>query len=132
MNSNYTSFLSLGDELKGGEDRVEDVRVALLGFRRAVEEVQSRVRDRKLEVQGLTGELAEIRTAAEMGRKMLELDERVSDLETRLTLDSLGKTHQEKQRRRLDWVVVDASDDEEDDEEEEGEEEGGGRRSFRR
>ncbi|KAK3402592.1 hypothetical protein B0T20DRAFT_485244 [Sordaria brevicollis] len=38
INANYTSFLSLGDELKGGEERVEDVRVGVLGFKRAVEE----------------------------------------------------------------------------------------------
>jgi hypothetical protein len=34
VNGNYTAFLSLGGELKGGEDRVEDVKVALLAFRR--------------------------------------------------------------------------------------------------
>ncbi|GAP90949.1 putative oligomeric Golgi complex subunit 2 protein [Rosellinia necatrix] len=88
VNANYASFLGLGDELRGGEDRVEDVRVALLGFRRAVEEVRSRVRDRGAEVAGLTRELGSVRGEIEMGRKLLELDDRISMLEERLAIGS--------------------------------------------
>lgn len=76
VNANYTSFLGLGDELKGGGERVEDVRVALLGFRRQVEEVQSRVRGRREDVQRTGSELRTVRGEVEQGRKMLELDER--------------------------------------------------------
>lgn len=91
VNSNYTSFLSLGDELKGGEDRVEDVRVALLGFKRAVEDVQGRVRERRVEVGELNKELGGVKSAIEVGRQMLELDDRVTGLETRLAVRSLGQ-----------------------------------------
>lgn len=80
VNANYTAFLGLGDTLKGGEERVEDVRVALLGFRRQVEEVQGRVRARGADVRGLGGELRAVRGEVEMGRRMLELDERVEVL----------------------------------------------------
>ncbi|KAK6954849.1 hypothetical protein Daesc_004821 [Daldinia eschscholtzii] len=90
VNANYTSFLSLGDELKGGEDRVEDVRVALLGFRRAVEEIKGRVRERGTEVAGLNRDLSGVRSEIETGRKMLELDERISVLEGRLAVGSAG------------------------------------------
>lgn len=76
VNANYTSFLGLGDELRGGEERVEDVRVALLGFRRQVEEVQSRVRGRREDVQRTGAELRTVRGEVEQARKMLELDER--------------------------------------------------------
>ncbi|KAK3326638.1 oligomeric golgi complex component, COG2-domain-containing protein [Apodospora peruviana] len=94
VNSNYTSFLSLGDELKGGEERVEDVRVALLGFKRAVEDVQARVRERKVEVGTLNKELRGVKGAVEMGRQMLELDDRITGLEARLAVgSSLGKDH---------------------------------------
>ena len=31
VNTNYEQFLSLGSDLKGGEEKVEDVRVGLLG-----------------------------------------------------------------------------------------------------
>ncbi|KAI2613346.1 oligomeric golgi complex component, COG2-domain-containing protein [Hypoxylon sp. NC1633] len=88
VNSNYTSFLSLGDELKGGEERVEDVRVALLGFRRAVEEIKGHVRERGSEVAALNKDLSGVRGEIESGRKMLELDERISLLEGRLAIGS--------------------------------------------
>ncbi|KAI1091728.1 oligomeric golgi complex component, COG2-domain-containing protein [Rostrohypoxylon terebratum] len=90
VNSNYTSFLSLGDELKGGEEKVEDVRVALLGFRRAVEEIKGRVRERETEVADLNKDLTGVRGEIETGRKMLELDERISALEGRLAIGSVG------------------------------------------
>lgn len=93
VNANYTSFLGLGDELKGGEERVEDVRVALLGFRRQVEEIQSRVRGRREDVQRVGGELRGVRGEVEAGRKMLELDERVEVLLGRL--EEGGENEQE-------------------------------------
>ncbi|KAK3685140.1 oligomeric golgi complex component, COG2-domain-containing protein [Podospora appendiculata] len=114
VNSNYTSFLSLGDELKGGEERVEDVRVALLGFKRAVVEVQGRVRERRIEVGGLNQELRGVKGAVELGRQMLELDERVSGLEARLTVGSLDQGWKQDNDGYDGW-----EDDIEDDEEEE-------------
>lgn len=104
VNSNYTSFLSLGDELKGGEEKVEDVRVALLGFRRAVEEIKGRVRERGTEVADLSKDLTGVRGEIETGRKMLELDERISALEGRLAIGSIGPDND------------DSDEDEEDDE----------------
>ncbi|KAK4173170.1 oligomeric golgi complex component, COG2-domain-containing protein [Triangularia setosa] len=112
VNSNYTAFLGLGDELKGGEERVEDVRVALLGFRRAVEEVQSRVRERRAEVGGLSQQLKDVKGAVETGRKMLELDERVAGLEKRL---AVGGTGQQQQKKR-DGDSSDEEDWDDDDE----------------
>lgn len=84
VNANYTSFLGLGDELKGGEERVEDVRVGLLGFRRQVAEVQGRVRARREEAGRLGGELRGVRGEVEAGRRMLELEERLDVLVGRL------------------------------------------------
>ncbi|KAF9877175.1 hypothetical protein CkaCkLH20_05441 [Colletotrichum karsti] len=115
VNANYTAFLSLGNELRGGDERVENVRVAMLGFRRAVEEIKARVRTRGEEVQGLSGELREVRRSIEAGRKMLELDERVAALEERLALASMpGKAAEEDKE---DWDEDDSeeSDEEEDD-----------------
>lgn len=126
VNANYTAFLGLGDELKGGEQRVEDVRVALLGFRRAVEELQSRVKERRVEVGRVNGELAGVKGAVEMGRRMLELDERVGGLEGRLVVGSVGRVD------KRDGGVGDGdysedgfdSGDSDEEEEEEEEEEG--------
>ncbi|KAI1802652.1 oligomeric golgi complex component, COG2-domain-containing protein [Daldinia bambusicola] len=109
VNANYTSFLSLGDELKGGEEKVEDVRVALLGFRRAVEEIKGRVKERGTEVTSLNRDLSGVRSEIETGRKMLELDERISVLEGRLAVGSTGP---------------DSDDSDEDDENDEDELEG--------
>lgn len=112
VNANYTSFLSLGSELKGGEDRVEDVRVALLGFRRAVEEIKGRVGERARDVGSLNRELGGVRTEIEVGRKMLELDERVEALEGRLAVGG-GK-----------GVASDESDEEEDDDDDDDDDSG--------
>ncbi|KAM0398867.1 hypothetical protein ACHAPZ_006758 [Fusarium culmorum] len=89
VNSNYTAFLSLGSELRGGDDKVENAKVSLLGFRRAVEEVKTKVTERREETDTLNGELRGVRSAIEKGRKMIELSERLASLEERLSLDSL-------------------------------------------
>ncbi|SPJ80297.1 uncharacterized protein FTOL_08689 [Fusarium torulosum] len=106
VNSNYTAFLSLGSELRGGDDKVEGVKVSLLGFRRAVEEVKTKVSERKEETNTLNGELRGVRSAIEQGRKLMELSERLAALEERLSLDSLSADQ--------DW------DEESEDEEEDG------------
>ncbi|KAK2059091.1 hypothetical protein LY76DRAFT_592657 [Colletotrichum caudatum] len=112
VNGNYTAFLSLGNELRGGDERVENVRVAMLGFRRAVEEIKARVRTRGDEVQGLSAELREVRRGIEAGRKMLELDERVAALEERLALASLpGNAPQDAEED--DWDAHDGYDEDE-------------------
>ncbi|KAF5578107.1 conserved oligomeric golgi complex subunit 2 [Fusarium pseudoanthophilum] len=106
VNSNYTAFLSLGSELRGGDDKVEDVKVSLLGFRRAVEEVKTKVTERKEETNALNGELRGVRSAIEKGRKMIELSERLSSLEERLSLDSLPNNE--------DWDEESEEEDEDD------------------
>lgn len=108
VNSNYTAFLSLGNELRGGDDKIEDVKVSLLGFRRAVEEVKTRVSTRKEETQTLSEELRGVRSAIEQGRKMIEVSERLSSLEERLALGTLPASDAQRE-----W------DDESDDEDEE-------------
>ncbi|KAF9772692.1 hypothetical protein IL306_009593 [Fusarium sp. DS 682] len=106
VNSNYTAFLSLGSELRGGDDKVEDVKVSLLGFRRAVEEVKTKVTERKEETNALNGELRGVRAAIEKGRKMIELSERLTSLEERLSLDSLPNNE--------DWDEESEDEDEDD------------------
>ena len=116
VNANYTSFLSLGSGLRGGEERVEDVRVALLGFRRTVEEVRARVADRRAEVAALNRDRAGVAAEIEVGRKMLELDERVEALEDRLAVGSAGA---KKKGDGEEEEEESENEDEEDDEEDE-------------
>lgn len=121
VNANYTSFLGLGDELQGGDDKVEDVRVALFGFRRAVEDVQARVRERRCAVHEECLALGSSRIAIGTGRRLLELDERVAQLEERLSLGP-PKAPAAADGDALDWDVdVDSEDDEDNAEGDDGE-----------
>ncbi|KJR88561.1 uncharacterized protein SPSK_07671 [Sporothrix schenckii 1099-18] len=124
VNANYTSFLGLGDELKGGDEKVEDVRVALFGFRRSVEDVQARVRERRVAVGAACQELGQVRTAIDTGRRLLELDERVAQLEERLSIGENGAhpTAETQNDDGLDFADMDDDDEEDEDEEEEEEE----------
>lgn len=92
VNTNYEQFLSLGSDLKGGEEKVEDVRVGLLGFKRGVEDVRGKVRERKLEVEGLLNEKKSVTKEIALGRKLLEVDSRLEELEDRLMVASLGRS----------------------------------------
>ena len=91
VNTNYEQFLSLGSDLKGGEEKVEDVRVGLLGFKRGVEDVRGKVRERKTEVEELLGEKKGVSRQIALGRRLLEVDARLEELEERLMVASLGR-----------------------------------------
>ena len=91
VNTNYEQFLSLGSDLKGGEEKVEDVRVGLLGFKRGVEDVRGRVRERKVEVGRLLGQKRSVGREIALGRGLLEVDARLEELEDRLMVASLGR-----------------------------------------
>lgn len=60
-----------------------------------MEEVRSRVSARGEDVAALNSELGEVRDDIEVGRKMLELDERLSDLEHRLAIGSAKNTDED-------------------------------------
>ncbi|KUJ06717.1 uncharacterized protein LY89DRAFT_743629 [Mollisia scopiformis] len=92
VNTNYEQFLSLGSDLKGGEEKVEDVRVGLLGFKRGVEDVRGKVKERKQEVEALLAEKKGVSKEIALGRKLVELDARLEELEDRLMVASLGRT----------------------------------------
>lgn len=89
VNSNYTAFLSLGSELKGGDEKVGDIKVALLGFRRTVEDVKAKVAKMRDESRQLNDDLLDVRGTIGEGRKMLELDDRITILEEKLAVDNL-------------------------------------------
>jgi conserved oligomeric Golgi complex subunit 2 len=80
--------LSLGDSLRGGEEKVEEVKVGVLAFRGGVEEVREKVRVRRVEVGGLLGERRRIRKEIRLGRGLVEVDRRLEELEGRLLLGS--------------------------------------------
>lgn len=84
VNGNYEEFLSLGGDLKGGEEKVEGVRVGLLGFQREVEGIRKAVQDRVRETGELLQEKKGLRKEIVLGRALLEVHERLEELEEKL------------------------------------------------
>jgi hypothetical protein len=87
VNSNYEEFLSLGTRLKGGEEKIEEVRVGVLGFGRELGGVRDLVASRTQEVGALLDEKKKIRKDILVGRRLLEIEERLEDLEARLMVE---------------------------------------------
>lgn len=84
VNGNYEEFLSLGGDLKGGEEKVEGVRVGLLGFHREIEGIRYAVSERARETGQLLQEKKKVRRDVVLGRALLEVHERVEEMEERL------------------------------------------------
>ena len=129
VNENYQDFLSLGSSLKGGDEKVEEVRLALLGFQREIAGLVEKVDERKAEVESLMTERKEVREHIQFGRGLLELDRRVVELEQKLMLvptaagdrDGAGERNGQRAEEEADDDSDDGSADE--DEADEGEEE---------
>lgn len=114
MNDNYQDFLGLGGSLRGGEEKVEEVRVGLLGFRRDVDTLKERVHQRRKEVDGLLGERRGITKEIRIGRALLEVDSRLEELEERLMVENDGaKSSSDEERDEIDISDSDEDSDEE-------------------
>lgn len=87
VNANYEEFLSLGLRLKGGEEKIEEVRVGVLGFSREIGNVRDAVAGKVQEVGALLEEKKRIRKDVMVGRRLLEIEERLEDLEARLMVE---------------------------------------------
>ncbi|KAI1580492.1 COG2 multi-domain protein [Pyrenophora tritici-repentis] len=68
VNSNYQDFLNLGNSLHGGEEKVEEVRVGLLGFRKEVDGLMEVVGSREEEVKELLDERRDVRRKIEQAK----------------------------------------------------------------
>lgn len=120
VNSNYQDFLGLGGSLKGGEQKVEEVRVGLLGFQRGIEELKGAVEERRKEVETLLQEREQLWRERQVARGLLDIDARIAGLEEKLMVHSAGKKSSAGTEEDSD------SSDDEEDEEEEGMDMGGG------
>ncbi|KAH0024222.1 hypothetical protein KCU78_g5148, partial [Aureobasidium melanogenum] len=114
VNANYEEFLSLGLRLKGGEEKIEEVRVGVLGFGREVGSVRDLVASRTQEVGSLLEEKKRIRKDVMVGRRLLEIEERLEDLEARLMVEPSNSLSANNPSAN------DLDSDDEDDEDEEG------------
>lgn len=115
MNSNYQDFLNLGNSLHGGEEKVEEVRVGLLGFRKEVNGLKGVVEQRELEVRQLLQDRRDARTKIEIGRRLVDYDARLKELESELVIETSGK-----EPIILGDEVSDSDEDEDEEEEDEG------------
>jgi conserved oligomeric Golgi complex subunit 2 len=86
VNENYQDFLSLGSALKGGDEKIEEVRVGLLGFERDVGLVREKAEKRRNEVRELLKEKRQAREDARIGKALLEVAERLEELEGKLMI----------------------------------------------
>ncbi|KAJ5176813.1 uncharacterized protein N7482_002690 [Penicillium canariense] len=86
VNENYQDFLSLGTALRGGEEKIEGVKVGLLSFQRDVQSIRDKVEARRQEVEGLLNEKRRLRTQADTGKDLLDYADRVEELEHRLII----------------------------------------------
>jgi hypothetical protein len=112
VNSNYQDFLNLGNSLHGGEEKVEEVRVGLLGFRKEVNGLRKVVEEREQEVGGLLEERRDVRVKIEFGRRLIDYDARLRELEDDLDINTAGK--------EADDDVSDSEEDEDDDDQDDG------------
>ena len=92
VNSNYQDFLTLGSSLHGGDEKVEEVRVGLMGFKREVEAVRKHVVERSKEVDELVQERSLVRQQALVGRQLLEFNSQLTELEEKLMVESTQRT----------------------------------------
>jgi len=84
VNAEYRAFLTLGADLQGGEERVEGVRVGVLGFVSGVGAVRDGVRKRRHEVERLVREKERLAREKEMARRLIEVHTRTGELEEAL------------------------------------------------
>ena len=107
MNDKYQDFLGLGDNLKGGEEKIEDVRLGLLGFRREIDTLHQVVAARHKEVAQLIEQRKQIIRIQRLGRTLLDIDSRLSGLEDSLHLNNTSNSAEES----LDLDFLDSESD---------------------
>lgn len=90
VNSHYQDFLSLGSSLRGGTEKVEELRVGLMSFQREVEDVRRQVVRQEDEVEGLLRERVHVQKEIALGRQLLDLNARLGRLEDRLMVVAKG------------------------------------------
>ncbi|KAF4556569.1 Hypothetical protein D9617_1g084470 [Elsinoe fawcettii] len=89
VNGEYEDLMGVGMTLRGGEEKVEGVRVGVLGFGREIGGLRDVVRERKEEVGRLVEERRTVRREVALGRRLLEVGERVDELEGRLGVEQV-------------------------------------------
>lgn len=102
VNENYQDFLSLGSALRGGDEKVEQVRVGLLAFQRDSQAIRDRVELRRREVEQSLKEKRRLRQEANVGQALLDFADRVEELEQRLMIGDVPSRQQQDSSDEVD------------------------------
>ncbi|KAI5294725.1 hypothetical protein KEM52_003347 [Ascosphaera acerosa] len=86
VSANHATFLSLGDSLKGGDEKIEEVTVGVLGFQKEVKGIRDEVDARAQAVAGLLEEKKVLKQDIATAHDLLELAASVEELERLLML----------------------------------------------
>ncbi|KAL5117404.1 hypothetical protein ACEQ8H_004720 [Pleosporales sp. CAS-2024a] len=114
VNSNYQDFLNLGNSLHGGEEKVEEVRVGLLGFSKEVNGLKKLVDEREHEVAELLEVRREVRIKIELAQRLIDYDARLRELEEDLDINNAKDVNDSTE----DHVSDSEEDDDDDDDDE--------------
>lgn len=119
VNENYQDFLSLGSSLRGGEEKVEGVKVGVLSFQRDVKAIRDKVEARRQEVDELLNEKRQLRTMADIGKDLLDYADRVEELEHGLMIEDKSSLNEDDKPEESDTESdLYGSEDEDSDDEE--------------
>ncbi|RMJ27664.1 hypothetical protein PHISP_01449 [Aspergillus sp. HF37] len=118
VNENYQDFLSLGSALRGGDEKVEQVRVGLLAFQRDSQAIRDRVESRRRDVEQSLKEKRRLRQEANVGQALLDFADRLEELEERLMIGDVPSRRQQDSSDEVDseWDESDGDGDESDEE----------------
>jgi hypothetical protein len=90
VNNEYQAFLHLGGDLRGGEEKVEEVRVGVLGFVKGLTTVRGAVEGRQETLAELVEERERIRRDKEVAKDLIEVHTRIGELEETLAVTGDG------------------------------------------
>ncbi|PGH27166.1 hypothetical protein AJ80_01123 [Polytolypa hystricis UAMH7299] len=111
VNENYQDFLSLGTALKGGEEKVEEVRVGLLGFQRDVRAIREKYETRAGDVKTLLDEKKELRSNIAVGHDLLDINDCVEELEESLMITGAHKATTTNGQEKRNGASLDDDDE---------------------
>ncbi|RVD81792.1 uncharacterized protein DFL_009640 [Arthrobotrys flagrans] len=86
VNRDYADFVGLGSSLRGGEGKVNDLKLGVMGFAREIEGVKEKVVKVANEMEKDMAVKKEVARKKALARNLLTLDARLSQLESLLLL----------------------------------------------
>lgn len=102
--------------MQGGDEKVGEIRLGLLGFRREIEGLNAKVDERRKEVEDLVAQRKGFRRQMQLGRKLLDVDYRLCELEQGLMITSDGLS-QNLKADDLDGEMGESEEDSDEDQE---------------